>query len=235
MWINFFSPLYKSKQKRLWANVANHISGNFIDGGFLKTDVIKYNHNGWQIYLYQHIKYYGKGRRTIITTMKASFINESGFNFSINKDFFKGFGSSIFGTQDIKVGDTEFDKNFTIKANYVRSIELILNTKRIKELIYELSKKINFNLENNRSNNNIDSLILQYEGFLINEELIIKAFDLFSIFLEKMQEINIAKKLENNHQAIVLETHKEITNTNFITVYDILVIIALLIFIIYGF
>jgi hypothetical protein len=115
----------------IWEQLAEEIGGNFYDGGFWLGDIKVRAHVGdWIITL----DTYKDGAGTVFTRLRAPFVNKDGFVFSIfRENSFEDRHSS--DTQDLEVGQPDFDKTFVIKSNRVEEVKKLFSDDKIRELL----------------------------------------------------------------------------------------------------
>ena len=105
--------------------------------------------------------------------------------------------AKLFGMQDILVGDTFFDDNFIIKGNNEEKIKILLNDKRLMELI-ELLPDLSFQIREDdgwfseKFPDGVNELYFLCEGEIKDEAMLKNLFEVFSITLERLVEIDSA-------------------------------------------
>ena len=129
--------------------------------------------------------------------MRAPFINKDGLHFNIYKEDIASSIGKLFGMQDIIIGDDVFDKNFIIKGNNEEKIKILFNDKRIKELIDEFPD-VSFQIRDddgwfsNKFPEGVNELYFLCEGEMKDVQMLKDLFELFSITLERLAQIDSA-------------------------------------------
>jgi len=194
--MGLFSSLFGPSKKEIWSQIAYDIGGRYKDGGFWSRDHISYYHDEWEIVLDTYKRKQGNHSQTY-TRMRAPFANRDGLYFKIyRKGFFSGV-SKFFGMQDIEIGDEYFDKDFIIKGNSDYQIRKLLEGDDMKGLI-ERQHQVHFEIRDDEGifrqtfPDGVDQLYFQSRGVMKDEEQIRDLFDLFSLTLERLVEIDSA-------------------------------------------
>ena len=100
----------------IWGQLANDIGGEYENGGFWRSDVLRYHSGEWEITLDTYTVNTGKSSTTY-TRIRAPFVNKDGLYFKIyRKGVFSTIGKA-FGMQDIEIYDPYFDDAFIIQGN----------------------------------------------------------------------------------------------------------------------
>ena len=188
--------VFGASQGEIWSQIAQDIGGEYIDAGFWKKNVLRYQHGEWEVLLDTYTVSTGKSSSTF-TRMRAPFINQDGLRFKIYRE---GVFSSIgkfFGMQDIEIGDGFFDDQFIIKGNDISKIKLMLEDDDLKELIEEMAR-IHFEIRDNEGwlgreyPEKVDVLYFQCGGVLKETKQLKTLFDLFSATLTRLVQIDSA-------------------------------------------
>jgi hypothetical protein len=129
--------------------------------------------------------------------MRAPFVNKDGLYFKIYREGFFASIGKFFGMQDQEIGDPFFDDNFIIKGNDAEKIRLLLNDASLKELI-QAQPNICFQIRDDEGwfgadfPEGIDELHFHCHGVLKDENRLKNLFDMFSITLERLVQIDSA-------------------------------------------
>ncbi|MEM9904281.1 MAG: DUF3137 domain-containing protein [Cyanobacteria bacterium P01_D01_bin.44] len=195
-------------KREIWSQIARDIGGEFIEGGFWGKDALVYGHGEWQILLDTYTVNHSSGSSTnshaiTYTRLRAPFVNKDGLYFEIYR---RGFFSSIskfLGMQDIEIGDPFFDDQFIIKGNNSEKIRLLLADRRMKGLI-EQQPRIHLEIKNNDGwfgaafPAHVDQLYFRCEGIVRETSLLKSLFELFSLTLERLVQIDSAYEDDPN-------------------------------------
>ncbi|MCE2402455.1 DUF3137 domain-containing protein [Candidatus Poribacteria bacterium] len=192
--------IFGPSKDEIWSQIATDIGGEYVDGGFWGKDVLLYKHGEWQILLDTYTVTTSTGTTTTSTTytrMRAPFINKDSLYFKIYR---QGFFSSIgkfFGMQDIEIGDRFFDDQFVIKGNNPEKINMLLADAKIKELCQK-QPRIHFTIKDDEGwfgtdfPEGVDELSFQCVGVIKETVLLKSLFELFSVTLERLVQIDSA-------------------------------------------
>ncbi|CAM2005631.1 hypothetical protein [Acanthopleuribacter pedis] len=195
---NIFGP----SRAEIWSQIAEDIGGDFIDGGFWKRHQLHYDHEQWTILLDTFMV--STGKTTIpFTRMRAPFLNKDQFTFKITQEGFMGSVSKFFGAQDIEIGDDFFDNQFIIQSNDRFKIKRLLNDQPLKTLI---QNQPNIFLElredqgnfRNRFPEGVNELYFQCRGIIKDKQVLKDLFDIFSIILSRLVQIDSAYEDDPN-------------------------------------
>lgn len=143
--MGFLKNIFGPTKKDIWGQVADEIGGQYVDNGFWKGDVLRYQSGEWEIILDTYTQSNGESSTTY-TRMRAPFVNKDNLHFRIfPKHIFSGIGK-FFGAQDIEIGDPYFDEKYIIKGNSEERLRELLQDSRLKEYI-DLQPRISFYIE----------------------------------------------------------------------------------------
>ena len=200
--MGFLRSVFGPSKDEIWGQLASDIGGEYEDGGFLGRDVLRYHFGEWEITLDTYTQSTGKSSTTY-TRMRAPFANKDGLYFKIyNQGFFASIGKAL-GMQDIETGDTYFDEHFVIKGNSPENIKLLLGDPNLKELIQH-QPAICFEVKGDegwfgsRFPDGVDELHFQCYGILRDEALLKNLFEMFSIALQRLVQIDSAYEIDPN-------------------------------------
>jgi hypothetical protein len=198
--------VFGPSKDEIWSQIAADIGGEYVEGGFWGKDVLVYKHGEWQILLDTYTVTTSTGKTTSSTTytrMRAPFVNKDGLCFKVYRE---GLFSSIgkfFGMQDIEIGDPFFDDQFIIKGNDSEKIRLLLADTRIKDLIQQ-QPRVHLEIRDDEGwfgaafPEGVDELYFQRVGVIKETELLKSLFDLFSVALMRLVEIDSAYQSDPN-------------------------------------
>ena len=200
--MGFLRSIFGPAKDEIWGQLASDIGGEYEDGGFLGRDVLRYHFGEWEITLDTYTQSTGKSSTTY-TRMRAPFANKDGLYFKIyNQGFFASIGKAL-GMQDIETGDTYFDEHFVIKGNSPENIKLLLGDPNLKELIQH-QPAICFEVKGDegwfgsRFPDGVDEPHFQCYGILRDEALLKNLFEMFSIALQRLVQIDSAYEIDPN-------------------------------------
>lgn len=202
MTMGFLQSIFGPSKDEIWGQLANDIGGEYVDGGLWGRDALRYHSGEWEITLDTYIPN-ANDDCTPYTRMRAPFVNKDGLYFRI---FRKGFFSTIgkaFGMQDIEIGDPYFDDGFIIQGNNLDKIKLLLNDFNLKQMIQQMPD-ICFKVKGDegwfgfRFPEGVDELYFQCFGVLRDTALLKNLFDIFSLTLQRLVQIDSAYENDPN-------------------------------------
>ena len=194
--MSVLGKIFRRSKNELWRQLAEDIGGQYEDGGYWNPDGVRYKHEEWEIVLDTYEVSAGNSSQTI-TRMRAPFINLDGFYFYMYNEHVFTRLAKFFGAQDVEIGDEMFDKKFMIKANDPVKLKALLDDKRLKQLIYK-NPKVRFGISDGSSPTSrkfpgrIECLFFEVHGTIRNKRQLKDWFEMFSIALERLVEIDSA-------------------------------------------
>lgn len=157
--MNLFKRLFGPSQNEVWKQLCHEIGANFIKGGFFKASKVEARIRNWTVTLDTYTVSTGKSSVTY-TRMRAPFINNDGFRFTVYRKRLLSDVGKLLGMQDVEVGgpkfdsleplfglrsyvdpqmiesgDPEFDRDFIIKSNNEQKVRILFKQLRIRELL----------------------------------------------------------------------------------------------------
>ena len=195
--MGILKSIFGPSKNEIWSQIAADMGEEFIEGGFLKgSPALVYKHGEWQIRLDTYTKDSGNSNRTY-TRVRAPFINKDELYFKIYREgFFSDIGKFL-GMQDIKTGDPFFDEQFIIKSNNRKKLKLFLADPKMKELI-QGRPKIYLEIRDDEGwfgadfPEGVDELYFECVGVIEETERLKSLFDLFSVSLIRLVQIDSA-------------------------------------------
>ena len=187
---------FNNSKEKIWSHLAEQINTNLDKDKFQIHDVLRYSYGEWEITLDQYYVHTGT-QKAAYTRMRAPFVNKDGLQFEIYNESLTSSIAKLFGMQDILVGDTFFDDNFIIKGNNEEKIKILLNDKKLMELI-ELLPDLSFQIREDdgwfseKFPEGVNELYFLCEGKIKDEAMLKTLFEVFSITLERLVEIDSA-------------------------------------------
>jgi hypothetical protein len=126
--------IFGPSRAEIWQQLTNEIKATYLGGDFWKGDKVIAQHGQWTITLDTYAV--STSNSTIIfTRLRAPYVNQDGFRFTIyRKGLFTELGKWL-GMQDVEVGNPEFDDAFVIKGNDEKKLRALFANPQIRELI----------------------------------------------------------------------------------------------------
>jgi len=187
--------LFGPSVKEIWAQLAEEINGNYIEGSMFKPPRIEYKHKNWTLYLDLHKVSRGKSY-VVYTRIRAPFINMSDFSFKLyRKGPFSNMGKSL-GMQNIEIGYEVYDNEFITKSNNESLIKALLYNSSLRQLILQQSKltieiKEHEGMFGPKFADKENELSLEVYGKLKDIDVLKSLFELFTKLLDELEANNI--------------------------------------------
>ena len=189
----FLEKIFGPSKEEIWKQIAKDIGGEYIDGSFWKSGILRYQHNNWELLL----DTISDGNGAVYTRMRIPFINKDNLQFRIYEEgFFSGIAKA-FGGQDILIQDPRFDPKFVIQGNNEAKVKKLLQDPQLKAL-FDMIPKINVRVKNSqgifskRFPPKVDMLLFQQAGTVKDAEKLKLLFKLFTTLLDRLVEIDSA-------------------------------------------
>jgi hypothetical protein len=166
------------KQQEAWNQFAVEIGAEFVKGGFRRSSLVRARVREWTVTLDTYSVPSGDSSTTY-TRMRAPFKNTDGFQFLI---FRTGLISKIdkaLGSQDIEIGDAEFDRRFTIQGNNESKVRSLFSNQSIRQMVQE-QRSIRLGVKK-------DELVFETQGVIKDIERLKSLIELFKETLIQLQ------------------------------------------------
>jgi hypothetical protein len=185
------SEFFTRKSSDTWLRFAKEINGIFIEGKSWESDKVISQYKNFDILFDNYTLWSGKYNQ-IYTRIIVPFYSETDFEFEIYRGDIMTWLEFFFGSQDIKIGRPEFDKQFVVKSNSELKIKTLLQNQKIRTFIQSQKKG---NLEISKCNGIWKPKIVKNNfqlSFFIEGELIdfekLKTFQ--SFFVELIDQLS---------------------------------------------
>jgi hypothetical protein len=140
--MGFLRQLFGPSREEIWRQLCSEIGAQYVAGGFWKGDKVQAHCGQWTITLDSYTQTQQNSTDDVSTTssttytrMRAPFVNQDGFRFTIYRaGIFSGLGKWL-GMQDVEVGYPEFDDAFVIKGNDEAKLRALFANPKIRQLI----------------------------------------------------------------------------------------------------
>lgn len=192
-------------EESIWKSFTGQVNGQYIDRSYWHSDKTEVTYNNWKIIFDNYIEYKTVSNTTIqqtYTRVTAAYITIDDFRFEIaRKNILSAIGT-LFGRQDIIIGDSKFDKDFVIKSNNPSQIKALLSNNEIRRRIEE-QPKINLETSDQKGvwedklpDNELE-LSFFVEGKIKDIAQLKAIYKLFTLLLDRLYEIgSIIPKIE---------------------------------------
>jgi hypothetical protein len=118
----------------IWRKLAEETAGIFTEGYSWNSDSTTIEYKNWQIILDNYTVWSGKYSDKVTRVITPITLIDN-FKFEIYRESTIRKIENFFGAQDIKIGNPDFDKTFTIKSNNEFKIKKILQNKELRSIL----------------------------------------------------------------------------------------------------
>jgi hypothetical protein len=195
--VGWKEQLFGPSRDEIWQQLCREIGADFVDGGFWKGSKVEAHHKGWTITLDTYTVSSGHTHQ-VFTRMRAPFVCQDGFRFTIyRKGLFSGIGKTL-GMQDIEIGQSStFDDDFIIQGNDENKVRTLFANPEIRRLIAEqpqirLELKDDEGLFRQRFPEGVDELVFHVHGVIKDVARLRQLFDLFAAVLDELCRLGSA-------------------------------------------
>ncbi|WP_318640243.1 hypothetical protein [Flavobacterium ardleyense] len=177
------------------------MNGNFIERSYWESDKVKILHRNHPIIFDNYTEFRTSGGQNFeqkYTRVLSSFSSNSDFRFEIYPQSLLDSISKIFGAQDVKIGDKEFDRKFIIKSNDELKVKSFLKNDPVKLQILAF-KDINFQISDQKGiwgeklPDGEFELSFFINGLVDHTEILKQIHKLFCAALNRLEEMDILK------------------------------------------
>ncbi len=189
--------LFGSSKNYIWESLASQIGANY-QSDFWKGSKLTAKIGEWTVVLDTHKVSTGKSTVTY-TRIRAPYVNQNGFRFTIyKKSIFSDLGK-LFGMRDIEIGYDEFDDSFIIKSNDEDKVRSLFSNEKLRQMIqhqpnFHLTVKDDEGFFGNHFPEGVDELYFAVRGVINNIDRLKNLFDIFAETLNQLCIIGAAYK-----------------------------------------
>ena len=190
--------MFSAKGKKVWTEIAEDIGAHVESKGRWGSTVLRYQSGEWEITLDTYVVTTGQ-TTMVFTRMRAPYVNKDGLKFKIYREGFFGKIGKFFGSQDLEIGDPDFDKKFIIKGNNVDTIRELLEAPGLKKMLdnephIHLEVKDDEGWFGTKFPDGVDELYFQCGGILHDADRIKNLFAIFCVTLDRLVQIESAEE-----------------------------------------
>lgn len=192
----FLRQLFGPSKDEIWRQLCEQIGGDFVEGGFWKGSKVQVHHKQRTVTLDTYSESQGENNATY-TRMRAPFVNNDGFRFTIyRRGFFSDLGK-LLGMQDVEIGDPEFDDAYIVKGNDEDRLQRLFANPRIRQLI-EKQPQIHLSVRDDEGwfkakfPEGVDELYFREIGIIKDLDRLKALYDLFAEVLDHLCKIGSA-------------------------------------------
>jgi hypothetical protein len=189
---NWFGP----SKHEIWQQLSRDVGGTYVDGGYWGRDKVIAQHGEWTVTLDTYAVSTGK---TVVhfTRMRAPYVNQDGFRFTIYRSGWFSELGKLLGMQDVEVGHPEFDEALVIKGNDEKKLRALFANPKIRELIQaqptiHLAVKDDEGWFGTEFPQGVDELCFHVGGIIKDAERLKSLFALFAETLDHLCRIGSA-------------------------------------------
>jgi hypothetical protein len=193
--MGWFGP----SKDEVWRQLSQEIGAEFVDDGFKNGSKVQAHVGPWIVTLDMGTS--NQDGESPVTRLRAPYINPDGFQFTIyRKGIFSALGK-LLGTQDIEVGDPDFDEAFIIKGNDESKVRDLFASPKIRQMI-QAQPQIRLEVKDSEGwfgptcHEDVDELHFEVVGVIKNVKRLKSLFDLFAAVLDQLCRIGSAYKQE---------------------------------------
>ena len=118
----------------VWRQLSEEIGGEFVPGGVVEPAKVKARVRDWTVTLDTYTVSHNN-LTAMFTRIRAPYVNPDNFRFTIyRRSVFSNLGK-FFGTQDIEIGDRDFDEAFIIKSNDEGKVRRLFQMAQLRKMV----------------------------------------------------------------------------------------------------
>jgi hypothetical protein len=124
--------------KEIWQQFSSVHNGIYLEGKYGNEDCVEIHYRGYEIVFDRYIHYQvvgGHSYDTEFTRIRAEFISTNGLKFQISRQGFIDRIGKIFGMQDVRIGNQEFDNKFVVKGNDEFQLKMLFSNDTLVKLL----------------------------------------------------------------------------------------------------
>lgn len=181
--------LFAPSQNEIWSQLSQEIGASHQGDFFTKGKVVL-SHRQWQITLDTYTVHTGQ-TFTVYTRIRAPYVNQNGFRFTIYRASAFSWLRKLLGMQDVEIGDGFFDKDFIVQSSSEDIIKQLLTNLNIRRLM-ERQPDIHFQVKDDEGwfgqtfPEGVDELYFEASGIITDKQRLKELFDLFSLVLDEL-------------------------------------------------
>ncbi len=128
--------IFRNRREEFWKAIC-HVVESGESGAEWDGNPVRVQHGPFGITLDVHAEVAGYSSG-VITRFRAAYINRDGFRFRVYRQDLLTTIGTIFGLEDVKTGDDEFDRAFIVQGNSTREVRLLLQDESIRRRLLDL-------------------------------------------------------------------------------------------------
>ena len=186
-----------NKQEQFWQENAQDFGITYMSGSYSETSQAYFTYKDQIIkLLLSASSRYGHNPIIFHAEMQTVFINKTGMSLCLYRENLFTDVQKLFGMQDIKIGDAQFDSQFVIKSNQPEKIREFLANDQLKQLI-DFQEHTRIEIMGTEASfngphpNGADELYLACDLQIVYKRDLEYLFQLFTTTLDRLTEIGI--------------------------------------------
>jgi hypothetical protein len=192
------SRLFGPSKSEIWRQLSDAIGGEYSDSGWgARRGVVRATHGVWTVTLDSFVVMAGN-TPILFTRMRAPFVSQTGFRFSIRRRSLLTDVATKLGMQDLEIGDEAFDRAFVIKGTEPTLVQELFADAQVRQLIdaqpdMHLLVKDDEGWFGAQFPDGVDELYFAVRGIIKDVERLKALFDLFAEVLDRLCRIGAAQ------------------------------------------
>lgn len=179
---------FESFRDSIWEAISGHVGS---DGNW-DGEKLVVNDPPFTVTLDVHAETGGRAS-TVITRLRGAYINRDGFCFGVKRHSWMSDLAGYFGSEDIEIGDKEFDREFVVKANSDEEVKQLLAGDAVtRKLMLGCSTIQRLEVRDHEGwfgpefPEDVDELYLEAEGRITDLETIADLYQIFAGSLTRL-------------------------------------------------
>jgi hypothetical protein len=123
---------FRTHEEEVWNKLSEALGGEFQVDENYKKEKVRIQDGPWTITLDHHCHVGGRTEK-IYTRFRAPYINTDGFRFKLHRRSVMDSIVSLFGMNDLEIGDEELDRLFAVETNDPEAARKLLDSGALRE------------------------------------------------------------------------------------------------------
>ncbi len=186
--------LFRHHEDEVWKQLSDELGGRFENKDGWRQDKVIVQDGPWKVTLDLHSEA-GYTSERLYTRFRAPFLNHDRFKMSIYHASIFNFIASMLGIGDVETGHREFDDMFVVKGNDEDRIRQIFAHDDLRELL-NTEPEVHISIRHaggwfgDEFPEDVDELVLEVEGEVVDLERLEKLYRLFSELLHTVVHLD---------------------------------------------
>ena len=193
--MSILRSLFGPSKEEIWSQLCAEIGGTMVGGGW-SGGKAQAQYDDWIVTLDTYTVSTGKSSVTY-TRIRAPFVNQDQFQFTVYRAGFFTHLGKFFGLQDIEIGEPVFDEQFVLQGANDAKVRALFANSRIRELLLAqpavyLSIRDDEGWFHAQYPAGVDVLYFQVTGVIKDVEVLKGLFALYSEVLHYLSHLDSA-------------------------------------------